>query len=374
VYDEPPIDPYHYGLDSTFLVMESPMLKEDYYGKAILKAFGFLTQSGFRVMVTQILNVIFGFLEPRRLFDELKDVYNKVAEVYKGMGGRSNEPTVEFSMVAVGDALTNKTGFKEAISLTPSKQRRERHPLRSVAGVQVVPKWESISFKAAGPKIQIVKVHCPLKDLLEMRVDSFYKEVVENPTAGWNEHYVRRWVFHTALPLPNCVGTLELMKTRNKKLTRHEYYKRQLRAILGRLESLAGGIRAVLPPKNMLDKWVNCTISINTKPVLDAIGKVLNAVKGVGKNPCYYFIMQEHFEGPVAMTGVPDELRDSARKIRQCLRDCIPLLTNVHKCQMTAKEEILTLQECRKVFGVPEPAAPIPAPPPSPAAHRLTTS
>jgi hypothetical protein len=367
VYDEPPIDPDHYGPDSRFLVMESPILNEDYYGKALLKAFEFLTQSGFRVMVTQISNLIFDFLERRRLFNNLKDSYEKVAEVYKGMTGRSNEPTIEFSKVAVGDAIRENLGFRDAINITSQRQRRELNPLRSVPGVQLVPKSALMSFKESGLKIQIVKVHCLLKDLLKMKVDSFYKEVMENPTAGWNEACVRRWVFQTSLPFPNCVGTIDVTRIRNKKLTKHEYYERQLKAIRERLETVAEGVSAVLPPKNMSHEWIRCQIKINTKPVLDAIGKVVNAIKGVGKNPCYYFIMQEHVEGPEAMTGVPDDLRVLARAIRQCLKDCIPILTRIHGLQRPAEEEILSLQAYRTVFGIPGPPASTPAPDSAPA-------
>jgi hypothetical protein len=374
VEEEPQIEPNHYGRDSTFLVMESPILKEDYYEKALLKAFRFLTQSSFRVIVTQISNLIFDFLERRRRFDELKDLYNTVAEVYKGMSGRSNEPTIEFSKVAVGDALCDTLGFREAITLTPTKQRRELNPLRSVAGVQVVPKSPTMSLKETGRKMQIVKVHCILKDLLGMRVNSFYKEVVDNPTAGWDEPYVRRWVFQTDLPLPNCVGTVKLERAKNRRVTKHEYYDRQLKALLARLQTLAGGISAVLPRKKMWEKWESCPLNINTKPVLDEMGKVVTAVKGVGEDPCYYFIMQEHAEGREAMADVPEDLRASARDIRQCVKDCIPLLTKVHDLQRPAPEEILSLRACREVFGVPEPAPPAPAPASPPPVHLRTKS
>jgi hypothetical protein len=125
-----------------------------------------------------------------------------------------------------------------------------------------------------------------------------------------------------------------------------------LNAIFERLETQGRGIEAVLPPKIVTKNWDSCPLTIDIKLVFDEIAKVVNAVKGVAKNPCYDFIMQEHMEGPEAMAGVPENFRALAWRIKQSLKDCIPLLTKVHYIQRPADEEILSLKAYRKVFGL----------------------
>jgi hypothetical protein len=84
-----------------------------------------------------------------------------------------------------------------------------------------------MSLKEAGRKIQILKVHCLLRDLFARRVNSFSKEIVENPSDGWDEPYIRRWVIQTVLPLPNCIETVKGWRVKSKKLTKPESQKRQ---------------------------------------------------------------------------------------------------------------------------------------------------
>jgi hypothetical protein len=324
--NEPPIDPKRWGRNS-FLVFESPHFTEDSIGPALDTALKLCLKAGMTWMLGEVTSPLFDFLERRREFEQLAELYGDVANSYNALAAE-DEPDVEFARALIGDGLKGEAGWNEIVFMAHRGRRRTAHPLINLPHTVLEPPGEPLAT-LKGDAIQIVKLHYSKAEMLTLKASKFIKDVMFAADAGWKMAYVRRITYTTKTPLPSCISLATVKASRSDRIRKDVYFIEKYEEFIAEFEDRIQAIAGVLPGASLEDKWPQCVVKVNTLPVLKLIGSLIDDGR-IARAPWWQFARDLNLQWPTPVDA-PEKVAALARKVWVVMKDAIKLLKKTHK-------------------------------------------
>ena len=353
IYDEPSIDLNHGPAKARYLLLESELFTENYMAVALQEALSLSQMAGINWVIRQVTEYLFDFLEKRREFELLTNLYNSVTDAYAALT-KDDSPQVEFSRVFIGDSVREKVRCSEVIRISAMSKRRELPLLKQSSQITLMEDESLPVTKCDGNVIQVIKVNYCLKDLLALKVQSFYKDVVIDQTCGWSSLFVERFTYTTEHPLPSCVGIANIANTTSSKISREQYYMEKLNKYKQKYSGLISSISAVLPPTRLIAQWSMCVLGISTQPVLKMMAKIADAKNVEGQPPYYWFVLQENIPDGAVSPDAPPALKQLAGEVWDMLRLSIPTIGQTQKLNKPTLDEEQMFNRFSALFALQE--------------------
>jgi hypothetical protein len=322
------------------------MFNEDYTAKAMQEALRLSEAAGFKLIVRKVADCVFRFLEARRQFNLLADLYDIVTSTFEGLA-TSEKSEICFSRVFVGDGGKAAAPFKEAIRISTNAARKSIKSLED-AGLKVLEKQRDPLTKHAGAVMQIMKVHCDPKALLAMKVSIFYKDVIVAPKCGWKETYAVRYTYETAVPLPSVVSFANVKSTKTQSMTREDYYVDQLTAFQKTFERSVDSLAAVMPNAKMKPQWGQCPLGVSTRPVLELLLMATQGDANQDRTPYFGLVLSK--QKGEKMDAVPPKLVTLADAIWVQLGKCIPIVAETQAINKADPPDVAKLEQVQDIL------------------------
>jgi hypothetical protein len=347
VFDEAPIDLRRFPPPSGFIVLQSDMFTEDYIAKAMQEALSLSEAAGLKLILRKVAEYLFRFLEARRQFVLLADLYDIVTSTYEGLA-TSEQSELCFTRVFIGEAGQATAQFKEAIRISTSATRKSIKSLEA-AGLIVLEKQRDPVTQHPGAVMSITKVHCDQAALLAMKVSSFYKDVVVAPDCAWKETYATRYIYETVRPLPSFVSFVEIKSTKAQSITKEDYFIEQLTAFQKTFQRTVDSLAAVMPHEKMKPQWGQCPLGVSTTPVLDLLLSVTQdeTTQKNGRPPYFELVLSKRKGNLLA--DVPPKLADLVEAIWGQLGGCVQI---IGETQTTNKADPADVEKLERVKGM----------------------
>ena len=194
-----------------------------------------------------------------------------------------------------------------------------------------------------------MKVNYRHDQLVQLRVDSFYKDVIINPDCGWKEAYVERFCYTTEVALPNCAAIAKVTDTKSKQITKQDYFVEKLTKFEKKYTEAIQSMHAVLPPKRLSEQWSMCVLGISTTPVLKMMSKIAEADKE-GSMPYYRFVRDECLGNNEDDGDTPQGLKKLARNIWKDLRTGMAIVVETQRLNKPRDEDKDKLSDLLRIL------------------------
>ena len=357
IVDELPVDLSVFPGDSVYLVTKSDLFTPDSIEKALTKALELAMKANLYWLIGDTTQFLFDYLENKRKYAILKDLYNQVSKSYQMMQ-KDEKPQMEFARIFVKGKSVEKLGFSEAIHVSavgqlPNYVQSLFTLLEGVGNVDfdIEPRFDS---KKAND-CQVVQVFPVLDEVYKLNAKTFTVDVDQN-YKYWNDIMVKRFTFITEIPIPSSLPTVKVAKSSVKEISMKDYYIEKLTEFRDDLARITYSIKQVMPPPKMLQQWKSYINGLSPKPIISLMRKVFE----VDKKMPYYNIVSELKEydhsfsltpqNPMAKSA-PEEIKDLCDEIWQLMINAVPLVNTLIKMDRSNDDKSFTLY--RRRLGVP---------------------
>lgn len=404
IFDEPPIDLSSFPKDSAYLAIESEMFNENYIQQAMQLAIKLCKQAGFNWLISHITEYLFDNLDKKREFMLLKDLYESVSTAYMALDD-DETPPVAFSRVYLGKNLSKKFGFEEAIRLSQISNEKDNFELilTSEGGVA---SQSRVPLTATDPSLtdnsfQIMKVRYDIEELKKMKTMVYVRDIIAENAIGaksadaiqWNDAFVYRFIYEIDVPLPQVMNFSKITKSRNIKITKHDYYIEKMTKFIDDFKKQADSLISVIPPPKMKSMWAVCPLGLSAKPILNKMAKVLlssetqlsqddtqeslNQADKIKRTSYCNFIKKQHYKNrdddsrtqalarnraatikqiPKAklLEEVPKDIKELSDQIWSMMTDAISLIAQVFELTKPTEEDLQLLESFKKILFIHE--------------------
>jgi hypothetical protein len=116
--DEGEVDLSEYPADSGYMVLQSEMLTEEAFGKALIRSMSLCQSAGLHWVIGKTTEILFSYLERQRQFEKLKQVYEKAKESFVALQ-KSESTWVGFARIFIIGKSAKSVEFTDAIHAYP---------------------------------------------------------------------------------------------------------------------------------------------------------------------------------------------------------------------------------------------------------------
>jgi hypothetical protein len=367
VYDELPLDATILSSPDDYVMFESDMFTESTLSSAMKKVQRLVHLSGLCSIVGDVTSYLFKFLQSRREIDSLVESCRNMADICRDLGAE-RPPAVEFFRIKVSDNAISAAGFHEIVAgiTHPGSCRvcEKSRPPKSIEEVQknlvqlglLVIDTRTPLVDLPPYKFQIVKVEEIAEDIEVLKASTFIADSILAPNSGWDDVFVERTVYETALPLHHSMPFVPVVKFDRLKFTRIDYYMARLEGFSCKFKHLLESLKAVSPAEKMIERWADCPLEINTHPLLVEIARIADATPN---EAIYYFVSQEHLPNGEKQDNVPQRLRELSDEIWQVITASITFIHTIQtgkaKNLPAVPSDLALLEKYAKMFRAPLP-------------------
>lgn len=345
MFDEEPINLEAFPPPSGYIVLQSEIFTEDSIAKAMQEALSLAESAGLQMILRKVADYLFRFLEARREFVLLSELYDIVMAAYERLSV-SEKSNVCFSRVFVGTAGQPVSQFKEAIRISTIEQKKYIPSFES-AGIRLLEKQRDPLTAHEDAVMQIMKVHCDPAAFLALKASRFQKDIIVAPNCNWNETYVVRYIYETVRPLPSFASFVDIKSTKTESITREAYFVEQLTHFQNTFKRMVDSLVAVFPSEKMKRQWGQCPLGVSTRPILDLLVTVTRGDTDHGRAPHFALVLSRR-KGEL-VDSVPPKLAELADAIWKQLSDSVQI---VGETQSINKAEAADVEKLNLVKGV----------------------
>ncbi|KAH0795480.1 hypothetical protein GPJ56_000599 [Histomonas meleagridis] len=351
IVDEPIVDISTYSTES-FLVMESDIFTEESMSKSMQLAMDYCIQGKLFWIIGDISLYLSDFLEKRRQFGLLRDVFKKITKVYGNM--QSNEGVqIEFARIKFNTKIN--TEFNESIYAFPKGTFTDLitnfQKTYSASGlINIQPIETSRIMPATNDKTieqEILQVETmSIDELMKLNATTFKRDVVYI-AKDWNDKMVSRYIFVTESPLPGCCSYSKVKTSSNVEITREKYYIEKLNELKCNLLKLKDNYEAIIPPKKMMSQWGMFSIGISIEPFINTLNLIFNT----NEESCHYYYIIEKINHGKLLDETPNEIVMLCNEIWNILINLLPtvdVLVKLNSFDETLIKQYREFKECLK--------------------------
>lgn len=285
-----------------YLLLEGPMFTEQSICEEMQKAMTLCQKANLHWCIGQITEYLLNYLENHRMFEDLRDIYMKIATSYGSIYSdlEKGEATKHvFYLVCFRGVIRQEIKHKNTIMILPSGGEASFKAMIEKAYPNVefsapsplyyeLEKKNKVNFDKNKSYVQMVRVNCNKADLEALKCYRFSLDVISEEK-DWDDVYVIKHEFITSRTrkvngneeqvityLPSLISSQEIGQHMTEEITRKEYYKRYLTEYYKEIMNQVTEFRCVLPPKKLEQQWTKWSLWLNTKLLLRLIGRTLD--------------------------------------------------------------------------------------------------
>ncbi|EAX89149.1 hypothetical protein TVAG_409320 [Trichomonas vaginalis G3] len=285
---------------SEYLLLEGDMFTEQSMCEELQKAMELSQQANLNWCIGQITEYLLAYLENHRMFDDLVDIYTRIANSYGTLYTdleKGDSQKHYFYLVSFRGTIKNDLKRKNTIQILPKGGEEKFKQMLEKAYPGLI--WcspdplfiedDNIPFEKNKSYAQIVRVNVDKNDMENLRVCNFTLDVLKEEK-GWDDIFVVKHQFVTGKRqkktdeiilsyLPGMVSNVEIVQHTTSKITRKQYYMMYLKEYTEEIMIQVEEFRAVMPPKKLEHMWTKWSLWLNTKLLMRLMAQTLD------KNP-----------------------------------------------------------------------------------------